>query len=224
MSEIVVKHGGTLDKYIGDAIMALFGAPLDQQDHCQRACRTALEMVQKLKELDREWVEQGWPALKVGIGINSGLVSVGNMGSNRLFDYTAIGDNVNLASRLEGLNKFYGTEILVAAATVQHIDNSFIFREVDLVRVKGKKHPIAIFEVLGEGAPEGKLARFLELYHEGLACLREGRWSEGVQTFQAASEFNPQDALCTHYLQLSQKYTENPPGPDWDGITTMLEK
>jgi adenylate cyclase len=224
MSEIVVKHGGTLDKYIGDAIMALFGAPLDQQDHSQRACRTALEMIQKLRELDREWVEQGWPALKVGIGINSGMVSVGNMGSNRLFDYTAIGDNVNLASRLEGLNKYYGTEILVAAATVQCVDNGFIFREVDLVRVKGKKHPIAIYEILGEGAPEGKLARFLDLYHEGLACLRESRWVEGEKAFQAASEFKPQDGLCLHYLQLTQKYAENPPGPDWDGITTMLEK
>jgi adenylate cyclase len=224
MSEIVVKHGGTLDKYIGDAIMALFGAPLEQPDHSRRACRTALEMVQKLRELDREWVEQGRPALKVGIGINSGLVSVGNMGSNRLFDYTAIGDNVNLASRLEGLNKFYGTEILVAAATVQHLDNGFIFREVDLVRVKGKKHPIAIYEVLEEGAPEPKLARFLELYHGGLACLREARWGEGIEAFQAANNLNPHDALCAHYLQLIQKYAENPPGPDWDGVTTMLEK
>jgi adenylate cyclase len=224
MSEIVVKHGGTLDKYIGDAIMALFGAPLDQPDHCQRACHTALEMVQKLKELDREWVEQGRPALKVGIGINSGMVSVGNMGSNRLFDYTAIGDNVNLASRLEGLNKFYGTEILVAGATVQHIEQGLIFREVDLVRVKGKKHPIAIYEIMGEGSPEEKLARFLDLYREGMACFREGRWSEGLQAFQAASELNPQDGLCTHYLQLTQKFSETPPGPDWDGITTMLEK
>ena len=224
MSEIIVKHGGTLDKYIGDAIMALFGAPLDQPDHSRRACSTALEMVQKLKELDRDWVERGRPALKVGIGINSGLVSVGNMGSNRLFDYTAIGDNVNLASRLEGLNKFYGTEILVAAATVQHLDDGFIFREVDLVRVKGKKHPIAIYEILGEGAPEGKLARFLELYREGLACLREGRWGEGLGAFQAACDLNPQDTLSAHYLQLTQKYAENPPGPDWDGVTTMLEK
>jgi adenylate cyclase len=224
MSEIVVKHGGTLDKYIGDAIMALFGAPLEQPDHSRRACRTALEMVQKLKDLDREWVERGRPALKVGIGINSGLVSVGNMGSNRLFDYTAIGDNVNLASRLEGLNKFYGTEILVAASTVRHLDNSFIFREVDLVRVKGKKHPITIYEVLGEGAPAEKLARFLELYNEGLACFRGCRWGEGMEAFQAACDLNPHDALCAHYLQLTQKYAENPPGPDWDGVTTMVEK
>ena len=224
MSEIVVRHGGTLDKYIGDAIMALYGAPLDQPDHSRRACRTALEMVRTLKDLDREWVERGRPALKIGIGINSGLVSVGNMGSNRLFDYTAIGDNVNLASRLEGLNKFYGTEILVSAATVEHLDQDFYFREVDLVRVKGKKHPIAIYEVLGEGAPEGKLARFLELYTEALACFREGRWAEGLKAFQAAAGLNPHDALCAHYLQLTEKYAENPPGPDWDGVTTMADK
>ena len=156
MSEIVVKHGGTLDKYIGDAIMALYGAPLEQADHSRRACRTALEMMQTLKALDREWLERGRPALKIGIGINSGQVSVGNMGSNRLFDYTAIGDNVNLASRLEGLNKFYGTEILVAGATVSDLGPGFYFREVDLVRVKGKKHPITIYEILGEGEPEGR--------------------------------------------------------------------
>jgi adenylate cyclase len=224
MSEIVVKHGGTLDKYIGDAIMALYGAPLAQPDHSRRACRTALEMIKTLRDLDRDWLERGRPALKIGIGINSGLVSVGNMGSNRLFDYTAIGDNVNLASRLEGLNKFYGTEILVAGATVQQLEREFYFREVDLVRVKGKKHPIGIYEILGEGAPAGKLARFLELYTGALLCFREGRFGEGLEAFQAAHELDPHDALCGHYLQLTEKYAETPPGPDWDGVTTMVEK
>jgi adenylate cyclase len=151
MSEIIVKHGGTIDKYIGDAIMALFGAPLDQPDHSPRACRTALEMVQSLKALDQEWLERGKPSLRVGIGINSGPVSVGNMGSSRLFDYTAIGDNVNLASRLEGLNKYYGTEILVSAATAQHLENNFYFREVDLVRVKGKNIPSPSTRSWGKG-------------------------------------------------------------------------
>jgi len=224
MSEIVVKHGGTLDKYIGDAIMALYGAPLDQADHSRRACRTAVEMVKTLRELDREWMERGRPSLRIGIGINSGPVSVGNMGSNRLFDYTAIGDNVNLASRLEGLNKFYGTEILVAAATVQDLDQDFYFREVDRVRVKGKKHPIAIYEILGEGAPEGKVAKFLEQYTEALAAFRERRWGEAMDAFQTAQALKPQDTLCSHYLQLTERYAETPPGPDWDGVTTMVEK
>lgn len=224
MSEIIVKHGGTIDKYIGDAIMALFGAPLDQPDHSRRACRTALEMVQRLRALDRDWLERGRPSLRVGIGINSGPVSVGNMGSSRLFDYTAIGDNVNLASRLEGLNKYYGTEILISAATAQHLDNGFYFREVDLVRVKGKKHPIAIYEVLGEGTPEENLARFLELYAKGLAMFRKRQFAQAQEALQEAQKLKPHDALCGHYLTWTEKFRENPPGEDWDGITTMAEK
>jgi adenylate cyclase len=224
MSEIIVKHGGTLDKYIGDAIMALFGAPLEFLDHSLRACRTALEMVQNLRALDQEWLERGRPSLRIGIGINSGPVAVGNMGSSRLFDYTAIGDNVNLASRLEGLNKFYGTEILISAATAQHLDSDFYFREVDLVRVKGKKQPIAIYEVLGEGTPEGKLARFLKLYAEGLTLFRERRFVQAQEAFQAASDLKPHDALCLHYLQWTQKFAETPPEPEWEGVTTMVEK
>jgi adenylate cyclase len=224
MSEIIVKHGGTLDKYIGDAIMALFGAPLELPDHSRRACRTALEMVQKLRALDRDWLERGRPSLKVGIGINSGPVAVGNMGSSRLFDYTAIGDNVNLASRLEGLNKFYGTEILASAATIKQLGNGFVFREVDLVRVKGKKQPIAIYELLAEDPPEADLARFLSLYGEGLRCFRERGWGEAQEAFEAAYALNPQDALCSHYLQCLEKFSQKPPGPDWDGVTTMVEK
>ena len=224
MSEIIVRHEGTIDKYIGDAIMALFGAPLNLPDHPQRACRTALEMVKTLRDLDQEWVEKGRPALKIGIGINSGLVSVGNMGSSRLFDYTAIGDNVNLASRLEGLNKFFGTEILISEATARHLDNDFSFREVDLVRVKGKKQPIAIYELLGEGPPEGELARFLEHYLEGLALFRDRQWVPALEAFRTAQALKPHDLLCTHYLRMAQKFEHRPPGPDWDGVTTMVEK
>ena len=224
MSEIIVKHGGTIDKYIGDAIMALFGAPLDMPDHSRQACRTALEMVQGLKALDQEWLELGRPTLRIGIGINSGPVSVGNMGSSRLFDYTAIGDNVNLASRLEGLNKFYGTEILVSATTAQHLGNDFYFREVDLVRVKGKKQPIVIYEVLGEGIPEEALARFLELYRQGLASFRGRNFAQAQEALQTAFHLKPTDALCSHYLNWAEKFLENPPGPEWDGITTMVEK
>jgi adenylate cyclase len=224
MSEIIVKHGGTIDKYIGDAIMALFGAPLDMPDHSRQACRTALEMVQSLKALDQEWLEQGRPTLRIGLGINSGPVSVGNMGSSRLFDYTAIGDNVNLASRLEGLNKFYGTEILVSAATAQHLGNGFYLREVDLVRVKGKKQPIAIYELLGEGTPEETLARFLEFYRQGLASLRGRDFAQAQEALQAAFNLRPTDALCSHYLNWAEKFLETPPGPEWDGITTMVEK
>ena len=224
MSKIVVKHGGTIDKFMGDAIMALYGAPSHYPDHARRACDTAIEMLETLRLLDQEWVGLGRPSLKIGVGINSGPVAVGNMGSDTLFDYTAIGDNVNLASRLEGLNKFYGTEILVAGATVSDLGQGFYFREVDLVRVKGKKHPIAIYEILGEGEPEGKLARRLELHREALALFRAGRFKESLEAFQEIHDLSPDDPLCGHYLQLAEKYVENPPGPDWDGVTTMESK
>lgn len=224
MSEIIVKHGGTLDKYLGDAIMALFGAPLDLPDHALKACRAALEMVQVLKNLNQEWVKRGRPALKIGIGINTGPVAVGNMGSSRLFDYTAIGDNVNLASRLEGLNKYYGTEILISAHTAQHLGERFILREVDLVRVKGKKHPIAIYEVLGEGSPEPRTAAFLNAYAQGLVCFRGRDWTKALEAFQTAKEIIPHDCLCEHYLLTVRKFRECPPDPDWDGVTTMVEK
>jgi adenylate cyclase len=224
MSEIIVNQGGTIDKYMGDAIMALFGAPLDLPDHAGQACRAALLMSRALKELDRRWVEEGRPSLRMGVGINSGLVAVGNMGSSRLFDYTAVGDNVNLASRLEGLNKYYGTEILISAATAELTAGAFILREVDLVRVKGKKRPIAIFELLGEGAPEEELAAFLTLYNEALQRFRQRDWTGAREQFEAARARRPHDHLCCHYLNLSRKFLASPPPPEWEGITTMVEK
>ena len=180
MSNIIINQGGTIDKYMGDAIMALFGAPLIQADHPRLACRAALEMVASLEALNRTWAEQGRPPLKVGVGVNTGPVAVGNMGSDRLFDYTAIGDNVNLASRLEGLNKYYGTNILISDTTAKALENGFILRDVDLVRVKGKAQGVRIHELIGEGAPDPELARFLELYHQALSLYREKRFAESL--------------------------------------------
>ncbi len=159
MTETVFQHNGTMDKYIGDAIMAIYGAPLVLNDHADRACDTALAMIEKLHQLWEEWRAKSLPELKIGIGINSGLMTVGNMGSERLFDYTVIGDNVNLASRLEGLNKYYGTAILISDATQKQLHNQYILREVDRVRVKGKKKTVGIFELRGYGQPAGKRSR-----------------------------------------------------------------
>ncbi len=224
MSKIVVQHGGTIDKFMGDAIMALFGAPLHYPDHARRACETALEMVGTLKSLDQEWVNQGRPSLKVGVGINTGLVAVGNMGSDTLFDYTAIGDNVNLAARLEGLTKIYGTEIIVSAYTAQHLDQGFTLRELDLVRVKGKKQPVAIYELLGLGSPEADLAEFLHLYHQGLQLFREQRWEESLTLFNQALALRPQDFHGQRYVKLVQQFRVDPPGPDWQGLAIMEKK
>jgi adenylate cyclase len=208
---------------MGDAIMALFGAPLKQPDHARLACRAALEMTATLQALNKEWESQGRPPLHVGIGINTGPVAVGNMGSDRLFDYTAVGDNVNLASRLEGLNKHYHTSILINQTTAAAVGNGggFILREVDRVQVKGKHHVAAIYEVLGEGEPGPELARFLELYHQGLASYREQRWGESIAALEQALELRPADEPGKRYLALAQKFQENPPGPGWEAVTVM---
>jgi adenylate cyclase len=224
MSDIIVRHGGTIDKYIGDAIMALFNAPLPLEDHAPRACRTALAMASALKRLDQEWEAQGKPSLRVGIGLNTGVAAVGNMGSDRLFDYTAIGDNVNLASRLEGLNKRYGTEILVSAHTARALGGGFILQEVDLVQVMGKKQPLAIYELLGEGAPEPELGEFLEVFHSGLNLFRERAWEESAQVFSRAARLQPENHHVQRYLKLVKSYREQPPGPDWSGVTVMEGK
>jgi adenylate cyclase len=224
MSKIVVKHGGTIDKFMGDAIMALFGAPLHYPDHASRACKTALEMQTILKSLNQEWEGQGRHALKIGVGINTGLVSVGNMGSDTLFDYTAIGDNVNLASRLEGLNKTYATEIIVSHATAQALDQEFILRELDRVRVKGRKQPVAIFELLGLAPPDLDLAEFLHFYHQGLHLFLERQWDESIVHFKKALWLRPRDYQSLRYCSLAQEYRIDPPGPDWQGIATMVEK
>jgi len=218
MSEIIVRNQGTIDKYIGDAIMALFNAPLETPEHARLACRTALEMTATLAALGREWAAQSRPMIRVGIGINTGVAAVGNMGSDRLFDYTAIGDNVNLASRLEGLNKYYGTDILISEGTARGLNGDFILREVDLVRVKGKMHPLTIFELLGEGTPEPELARFLTVYQEGRALFLDRNFAESARAFTRALELRPQDLPSRNYLELSQKYQETPPPPDWQGV------
>ena len=213
MSNIIINHGGTIDKYMGDAIMAEFGAPLIQADHALLACRAALEMTITLKNLNAQWQADGPSLLKIGVGVNSGPVAVGNMGSDRLFDYTAIGDNVNLASRLEGLNKYYGTSILISQSTADLLGDSFILREVDRVQVKGKAQAAGIFEVFGEGEPAPILIRFLESYHRGLALYREQRWPESLAAFTAALEVYPEDHAARRYLGLVQKYSKLPPAP-----------
>jgi adenylate cyclase len=221
MSNIIINHAGTIDKYMGDAIMALFGAPLIQSDHPFLACRAALEMVASLEAMNRTWAKQDRPPLRVGVGVNTGPVAVGNMGSDRLFDYTAIGDNVNLASRLEGLNKYYGTNILISETTAKAVNGSFILRDVDQVRVKGKAHAARIYELLGEGEPDPELARYLELYHQALGLYREKRFADSLAAFARTLEVRPGDAACQRYMTLAQKHHETPPSDEWEAVTVM---
>jgi len=167
---------------------------------------------------------QGLPHRPAGVGLNTGVVAVGNMGSDRLFDYTAVGDNVNLASRLEGLNKFYGTEILISESCARALGEGFILQEVDLVQVKGKKQPLAVFELLGEGPPEPALAEFLAAYHEGLELFRSRQWDRSAEALARAARLKPQNPHVQRYLRLTEDFRAHPPGPDWQGVTVMAEK
>jgi adenylate cyclase len=187
MTDAVLDEKGFLDKYIGDAIMALFGAPRPRPDHAVLAVRTAVIMLERLAELNRRWRDEPWAPVRIGVGLNSGEVSLGNFGSERRVEYTAIGDTVNLASRLEGLNKIYGTSVLVGQPTRQRLGDEFWIREIDRVQVKGKEEATRIYEVLGrreDGRPcPVDIARF----EAGLAAYRAADWDEARACFRAVS-------------------------------------
>ncbi len=224
MTDVVLTEEGTLDKYIGDAIMAFFGAPADQADHPVRACRTAIRMVEVLYANRESWVRRGLPLVQVGIGINSGPVVVGNMGSDRRFDYTAMGDNVNLASRLEGLTKRYGVKIIVSETTRERVGDRFAFRELDVVRVKGRGRAVRIFELLGDAAVTGISHDFIVPFEAGLAAYRSRDWEGAIRHFETARRIKPEDRPARGFIERCREYQEAPPPPDWDGIWEAREK
>ncbi|MBI4633592.1 MAG: CHASE2 domain-containing protein [Deltaproteobacteria bacterium] len=224
MTDLVFKYDGLLDKYIGDAVMAVYGAPLDQPDHALRTCRTALEMIDALKVLQAKWREEGKPLINIGIGINTGDMVVGNMGSQMRFDYTVMGDMVNLASRLEGINKEYGTNIVISEFTHAVVKNVMSCRELDSVRVKGKKLPVKIYELLSETKDAGPLQEFVRLFEEGLAKYKQGLWDEAIALFRKVLEIRPDDPPAELYIARCTALKENPPPAPWDGVFTMTRK
>jgi adenylate cyclase len=220
MTDIVFKHQGTLDKYMGDAIMAIFGAPLEQNDHAEKACHTALDMVGALRDLQRSWKIDGIPEISMGIGINTGPMSVGNMGSDMLFDYTVVGDHVNLGSRLEKLNREYGTNVIISEFTHRYIEDTFICRELDIVRVRGRKEPVRIFELVGREDPFHGWPTFNMSYEKGLRAYRSQRWDEGIEEFEKALKFRPDDGPSRLYLRRSMHLRKKGPSVKWDGVQT----
>jgi len=225
MTDIVFKYDGLLDKYMGDAIMAIWGAPLDQPDHAQRACYTALDMVDELRTLQEKWAAEGMPRLNIGIGVNAGPMVVGNMGSDRRFDYTVMGDSVNLGSRLEGLNKLYGTNITVSEMTYERVREEILGRELDSVRVKGKDQPVKIYELIvrrSQASSEQKVR--VEEFHAALADYRNRQWPRARQAFQAILEKQPHDGAAKLYVERCQTLEKNPPPGDWDGVYTLTTK
>jgi adenylate cyclase len=217
MTRVVIGHGGTVDKFIGDAIMAFWGAPFDDADQARHACEAAREMQEKMAVLREELKKEGFPPVFMRIGLHTGPAVVGNMGSEERFDYTAIGDTVNLASRLEGANKNYGTDILVSEATAQRLNGALMLRAVDKVKVKGKLDAVEVFTIDADEQVE-------RLSHKGVAAFRAQRWEESVSLWQALLAHRPGDSVAALYLQRIQDFRTSPPPANWDGAIALDSK
>jgi len=226
MTDVVLDYNGIIDKYEGDAIMAEFGAPLPDEDHALKACLAAIDMQKKLAVLREKLLSEGKAEIRARVGINSGPMVIGNMGSSRIFDYTVMGDNVNLSSRLEGANKLYGTYIMCSEATRAMAGDVIITRELDLLRVKGKTEGVLVHEIIGkrdDEIPDNK-KKCLDLYAQGLASYKERRWEEGIGLFNDALSYDSDDSPSKVYIKRCNEFKVNPPPDDWDGIFTMRTK
>lgn len=225
MTDIILKHEGTLDKYVGDAIVAYFGAPMNQPNHAKLACQVALEMRETLPSLHEKWKKEGKPLIDFRIGINTGNAIVGNVGSEKHFDYTIMGDEVNLGSRLEGANKKYNTRIMLSQATYNQVKDDFIFRKLDYIRVKGKHEAIHVYELVAHrdrvSEAGGKL---LETYNKAMDLYQNRQFQEAYEGFKKALTIYPEDGPSKLYLQRSEILRDYPPPDDWDGVFSMKTK
>lgn len=224
MTGVIRQHRGTLDKYIGDAIMAFWGAPVPDAEHAERAVAAALAMQERMVVLGQEFEQRGWPVLTIGIGINSGVMTVGDMGSDVRKAYTVMGDAVNLGSRLEGLTKQYGVGILAGETTRAAVEG-YVWREIDRVRVKGKAEPVAIYEPIGrEGSVEKAFLDEIKLWQQTLRLYRAQDWDQAELQLMNLSRLSGGHRLYAMYADRVQKLRQAPPGEGWDGVTTFETK
>jgi adenylate cyclase len=222
VSQVLLKHGGCLDKYIGDAVVCLFGAPTPQAEHALFACRAALDVQAEVTLLRQEFHARGWPDVYTRIGVNSDLMFVGNIGSEQLFDYTAIGDGMNLAARLEGANKTYGSLILIGPRTHELVAEHVEVRELDRVRVAGKSEAVPLYELLAlRGGLTDAQRKLLPLYAQALGLYREQQFAKALELLAQALEVQAEDGpslalarRCKHYLQV-------PPPQPFDGVADL---
>jgi adenylate cyclase len=231
MTRLVFESQGTLDKYIGDAVMAFWGAPFEEEGHATKGCVSALEMMKHVRAMQKKWAAEGKPHLDIGIGLNTGVASVGNMGSVLRYGYTALGDTVNLSSRLEGLNKDYGTHILVNETTHAAVQGEgFLFRELDLIRVKGKFQPVILYELIGREGETSvygdaqELRTRVDLFVQGRDLYRKRQWEPAQKTFQDILDKWPDDGPSRTYWKRCQEYLFEEPPSGWDGVFTMTHK
>ncbi|MEL6815131.1 MAG: adenylate/guanylate cyclase domain-containing protein [Cyanobacteria bacterium J06598_3] len=226
MVEAVFHCEGTLDKFIGDALMAVFGAPLPLSNHAWSAVRSALDMRQRLRVFNRDRISQGQPELRVGIGLSSGEVVSGNIGSQRKMEYTVIGDGVNLSARLESITKQYGCDIVLSEHTYELCKENVWVRELDMIRVKGKLEPVKIYELISEKTEplSDEVQAFLALYEQGCEAYKAQEFHLAISLFDKAQRLKPEDRAVTLHLERAQDYIQRPPVAGWDGVHIMANK
>ena len=224
MSLIIRNHRGTLDKYIGDAIMAFWGAPVEDREHATQGVLAALAMMEELARMNEKIKAKGWPEIRIGIGLNSGVMRVGDMGSKVRRAYTVMGDPVNLGSRLEGLTREYGVGIIASENTKSKV-KGFVFRELDKVKVKGKDEPVAIFELVGaESEVDKKRQDEIKLWHQCLKHYRAQDWDQAEVALLNLQRIHPGHKLYEEFSERISEYRKDPPSPGWDGVTKFKTK
>lgn len=226
MVDSVFKYNGVLDKFIGDGIMAVFGAPFSSDDDADRAVKTGIDMMRVLVDYNQQRLRQEHTPINIGIGISTDEVVSGNIGSLKRMDYTVIGDGVNLASRLEGANKLYRTNILISEFTFKQLKERYLYREIDIIRVKGKYAPVSVYEILDfhDDTSFPHVHDVLELYHAGLLAYRQRAWVQAMRHFQDALRLHAADTVSRLYLERCAYYQETPPDEAWDGVWVMESK
>lgn len=222
VTDAVFSEHGTVMRYIGDAVLAVWGAPVWHKDHAIRACRTAVKMQDKVKQLNIEWKRRNLPKLRVRIGISTGKMVVGNMGSRGHFDYAAMGDSVNLGARLQEANKFYSTSILINKPCADILENRFTLRTLDKVMVRGKEEHLLVYELINvKGKTSQEQEEFIAVYEKGLSAEWNKNWNEAVSLFKKALEIAPNDTVSKIHLERCAEYQKHPPLNDWDGVFVL---
>jgi adenylate cyclase len=239
MCDIIAESGGTIDKFEGDAIIAFWGAPIPFEDHAQRSVIAAIDMQHRIDELRAKWEQEGkmmelrqiWADrglgefFRVRMGINSGEMVVGNMGSHTRIDYTIMGDSVNLAARLEGAGKAYGVTSMVAEPTFRAARELVEARELDSIRVVGKDEPVRVFEILGrKGEVDANKLEVVDFFNQGTTMYRERKWDDSIALFEAGLKIDNQDGPCRIFIDRCQDYKQSPPPEDWDAVYSLDSK
>lgn len=226
MVEVIFRNGGLLDKYIGDAIMAVFGAPVTDPYDADNAVRVANEMMLELRSFNERRAKAGHEPIAIGVGVSTGEVLAGSIGSEKRMEYTVIGNTVNLAARLESATKHYGTSLLLGEHTVERLSAPRDLREIDLIRAKGLAQPIAIYESTAHYPDDvrDRLSRLATVYGEGVAAYRSRQWNDAIGCFEEALKRRPDDGPSQVYRDRCRYFRDTPPGEDWDGVWTMTEK